>query len=195
MGTKNFENNNEYNLNADAYSRHSSGCWIKSSMTFPILSSLGGAQGAIKRTIHFITVICLTLMVSTMALAEDTTTTETCADGAGTIITGAVSGHKYCKSNQQMNWWNANAWCDAQNRELVDFSDCACNGTIANCACSNNGGKNCIGGKCPEFTNVYSASAIWSGTSNIDSTQYRIHLDTGLIYYQERWGGNYALCF
>ena len=59
-------------------------------------------------------------MISTVTLANDTTTTETCADGAGEIVTG----HKYCKSNVGINWWNANAWCDAQGRRLFSMDDC-----------------------------------------------------------------------
>jgi len=63
-------------------------------------------------------------MISTVTLANDTTSTKTCANGAGTVITGVVTGHKYCKSNVVINWWNANAWCDAQGRRLFSMDDC-----------------------------------------------------------------------
>ena len=67
---------------------------------------------------------CGILIASSVALTEDTTT-ETCANGAGAIITGHITGDKYCKSNKTMNWWNAVSWCDAQNKTLIALSDCA----------------------------------------------------------------------
>ena len=66
-------------------------------------------------------IISSILMMSSAVLAQEV---ETCADGAGTVIIGAVSGHKYCKSNKGMNWWNAHAWCDALNRRLFSLDDC-----------------------------------------------------------------------
>ena len=36
----------------------------------------------------------------------------------GTEITGK-NGHVYCKSNVNMNWYTAFAWCDAQGRTLA----------------------------------------------------------------------------
>lgn len=39
--------------------------------------------------------MCGMVMMSCVVFAEDITI-ETCADGAGTVIIGAVSGHKYC---------------------------------------------------------------------------------------------------
>ncbi len=85
------------------------------------------------KALGFITAICITLMVSTIALADDTTTTvETCANGAGTVVIGAVTGHKYCNSNTRMNWWNAWSWCDALGRRLFAATDCACSST--NCS-------------------------------------------------------------
>ena len=65
------------------------------------------------------------LLTSSVVLAEDTTT-ETCANEAGTIITGAVTGHKYCLSNYYYDYWNAWAWCDAQGKRLFRMDDCGC---------------------------------------------------------------------
>lgn len=76
---------------------------------------------------------CGVLMMSSVAMADETAA-ETCANGAGTVVIGSVTGHKYCKSNKAMNWWNAHAWCDGQNRRLVDKSDCACSDITADCA-------------------------------------------------------------
>lgn len=71
-------------------------------------------------------------MGSTVVVAEEAV--ESCASGAGTIIYGVVNGEKYCKSSKAMNWWNASSWCDAIGMELVDFSDCGCSDTVANCS-------------------------------------------------------------
>lgn len=57
-----------------------------------------------------ITLICALFILSSSAFAD-----ETYANGAGTIITGLISGHKYCKSNTKMNWWNAYIWCEGIN--------------------------------------------------------------------------------
>ena len=70
-----------------------------------------------------ILLLCSLLMISPTLMAEDTTV-EICANGAGTIITGVITGTKYCWSNSEMNWWNANAWCDAQGRRLFSMDDC-----------------------------------------------------------------------
>ena len=76
------------------------------------------------------------LLTSTVVLAEDTTT-EICANGAGIVITGAVSGHKYClsKTNVNMSWWNAWAWCDGQGRRLFHLNDCEYEVTNATTTC------------------------------------------------------------
>ncbi|MBR6675507.1 MAG: hypothetical protein IKL32_06290 [Alphaproteobacteria bacterium] len=103
-----------------------------------------------------ILIVCGLLMVSTVAFADDITV-ESCADGAGTVITGVVSGHKYCMSNKGMNYWNAVAWCDGQGRRLFSMDDCACSGTT-NCA-----------EKCPEMVNVVSCHR-WTDTP-IGTTQ------------------------
>ena len=81
--------------------------------------------------------MCIILTMSTQTHAEETTT-ETCANGSGTIVTGLVSKHKYCKSNQKMNWWNAYTWCDGQDRQLFNLDDCHYSSTAT--------------GNCPEFS-------------------------------------------
>lgn len=76
--------------------------------------------------------ICGIALVSSAVIADEAV--ETCANGAGKIVTGAVTGHKYCMSNKNMNWWNAYAWCDAQGRRLFSLDDCGCDNVKANCA-------------------------------------------------------------
>ena len=110
--------------------------------------------------------MCGMVMLSSVAFADDTT--ETCANGAGIVITGAVTGHKYCQSKQGFNWWNAYAWCDAQGRRLFDRSDCACGNTTADCR-----------GKCPELVGVGGEHWIWTASSASDSGNYHIFLAAG----------------
>ena len=87
---------------------------------------------------NFLILTCSVIMISSVTFADDTV--ETCANGAGTVVIGAVSGHKYCNSKNGMNWWNAVTWCDGLGRRLFDLSDCACSDTTANCV-----------NKCPEL--------------------------------------------
>ena len=114
-----------------------------------------------------------------MALAEETT--ETCANGAGTIVIGSVSGHKYCYSKQGMNWWNGHAWCDAQGRRMFSLSDCGCSDTTANCA--NN--------ICPELKNITTTEK-YTGTStpyNNTDRVYFVNLVSGKIL--SNWDSNF----
>ena len=48
-------------------------------------------------------ITCEILLMSSVVLADDITT-ETCANGAGTTITRAVTEHKYCMSNNPLYW-------------------------------------------------------------------------------------------
>ena len=100
---------------------------------------------------------CGILMMSSVAMAEGETTVETCANGAGTLVTGK-SGYKYCKSNETMNWWNAVAWCDAIGKRLIDLNtDCGCSGTVR------------CDGYCPEIGNT-ATERICTWTTRADRT-------------------------
>lgn len=112
-----------------------------------------------------ILLLCSLLMISPTLMAEDTTV-ETCANGAGTIVTGVITGTKYCRSNSDMSWWNANAWCDAQGKRLIDLNiDCGCDWS-----------KNCTG-KCPEFITTG-----WVRTPGSASTAYLL-IENGVVYF------------
>ena len=131
--------------------------------------------------------MCGMVMMSCVVFAEDITT-ETCADGAGTVIIGAVSGHKYCKSNKGMNWWNAMAWCDGIGRRLFERSDCACSATVSDCRA-----------KCPELTGVSvgdTYSLVWTATPYTDTNAYFISLVSGgySYHHEGRKGHQLALC-
>lgn len=130
---------------------------------------------------------CFILMLSFATLAEDTIV-ETCANGAGTVVTGVVTGHKYCRSNKKMNWWNTNSWCDGLGMKLFDLSkDCACSDTVSNCA----------NRSCAELDGAISTDQVW--TVNVCS-------ENGSYYYATKYGagcnknnrvdgqGGYALC-
>ena len=127
-------------------------------------------------------------MISTVTLAEDTTTTETCANGAGIVIEGAVADangnkHKYCRSNQQMNWWNAVSWCDALGRRLFSLDDCAFSVTSTT--------------TCNDLKGVVVGEVwIWTSTPSGDSNAYRVNLSSGTIN-GSRYRDNYlyALCY
>ena len=139
----------------------------------PILSQFCGkcsaTQGTIGYYIRFITAMCISLMVPTITLAEDTTITETCADGAGVVIAGAVSEHKYCMSNKTMNWWNAVSWCDGLNKKLFNLNDCSCSGTI-----------NCTG-KCPELALGTGGVYFWTANPKGTFEAYAIGMSDGYI--------------
>ena len=120
---------------------------------------------------QFLMLACLSIMISTVAIAEETA--ETCANGAGTVITGAVTGHKYCQSNTSMDWWNAIAWCDALGRKLFSMDDCTYNSTSTSC---------------PELTEVGDSIYVWTTTPKSSTTNYNVRLSTGSIHY-----GNNAL--
>lgn len=103
-----------------------------------------------------ILILCGVLMMSSVVIAQDTTT-ETCADGAGVIVVGDVSGHKYCKSKMVLNWWNAYAWCDAIGMQMVDALDCYCSDTTTDCANK----------QCPEFMSQSdTVGTVWTIKTN-----------------------------
>ena len=107
-------------------------------------------------------------MMSSVAFADDVAI-ETCADGAGKVVVG-VSGHKYCKSNNTMNWWNAVSWCDALGRRLFDLSGCSCGNTTADCR-----------GKCPELVNIGGDKAIWCMSSRTSTNAHYVQLPAGTL--------------
>ena len=133
---------------------------------------------------------CFGLMISTTVWAEDTTS-EPCANGAGTIVEGAVTGYKYCKSNNAMNWWNAYAWCDAQGKRMIELNDCACGNTTSDCA----------NAKCPEFKLSINNTYAWLNDINSSTVAYTMNLTQG-VRYVDFFQGNgfgrtaitYALC-
>ena len=59
----------------------------------------------------------LTLAAITVGiLAINSAHAESCE--GGTLQTGD-NGHVFCQSNNNMNWWSAYTWCEAQGRHLA----------------------------------------------------------------------------
>ncbi|MBR6675574.1 MAG: hypothetical protein IKL32_06640 [Alphaproteobacteria bacterium] len=131
--------------------------------------------------------ICALFMLSSVAFAE-----ETCANGAGKIVIGDINQKKYCLSNKTMNFWNAYAWCDAQETNLVDLTDCACSDTTADCA------EN----KCPNFGSApYGYREVWTSAPHDTNKMKRIVMATylpngsvGQWNKDSSGAGMYALC-
>ena len=92
--------------------------------------------------------VCSILMVSSVAGADETTT-ETCANGAGTIVKGVIRG-EYCLSNSNMDWFNAASWCDSMGLKLIEniYDDCGCDKLI------------CKTNFCPNLATGYSGWAV-----------------------------------
>ena len=130
--------------------------------------------------------MCGVVMISSVVFAEDAV--ETCAGGAGTVVTGIISGRKYCSSKNSMNWFNAVAWCDAIGRRLFKLSDCECSDTTANCA----------GTKCPELMMENSAQH-WTATAASSSDFWRVTLNGGIGIPGNKGSANVyggkALCY
>ena len=129
------------------------------------------------------------LLISFVVHAEDlTNSTKNCANGAGKVEIGNVSGREYCKSNQSnLNWWNAWAWCDALRMKMIDRSDCECSNTVADCINS-----------CPEFiSDTGTERWFWFNEHKDTSTAYRVLFPIGRISWEQNYyiyGTNSAVC-
>lgn len=129
------------------------------------------------------------LFISSITQADDlTNSTKTCANGAGKIVIGSISGREYCKSNQYtLNWWNAYTWCDALGMKMINRSDCGCSNTIADCIDS-----------CPEFiSDIGTERWFWFNEHYDTSVAYRVLFPTGKIGAEKKYfknGANSAVC-
>ena len=118
----------------------------------------------------------LVLVMSTPALSA------TCANGAGTQVIG-VDGEIYCRSNVNMNWWSAHAWCDAANMTLVPLDRC-------------NGKNGNITGEvaCPNFKGTDSVTC-WTSSVSSSSYAFYVNLSSGAVTRNVRNSNDYdALC-
>jgi hypothetical protein len=117
----------------------------------------------------------LVLVMSTPALSA------TCANGAGTQVIG-VDGEIYCRSNRDMNWWSAHAWCDAAKMTLVSLDRC-------------NGKNGDITGDtaCPNFKGTGSGNC-WTSSVPSSSYAFYVELSYGTVVPTPRHEGRNALC-
>lgn len=131
--------------------------------------------------------ILLSIVIGTTNVLASDTTTETCANGAGIVIEGKVSGHKYCKSKGGRNWWNAVSWCDAIGRRLIERNDCGCSDAAVSCS----------GNKCPEFTGIGNYIWAWFMDSKDSSTAYVVDPNGGSMSYfvRNHTDGYSVICY
>lgn len=110
-----------------------------------------------------------------------------CAKGHGKVITG-INNTQYCLSPMQMNWWSANAWCDAAGMKLVDTTkDCDCTG-YEGCKFES---------ACPNLATGYSGTTgkeVWSGVPNGKSGAYMVRISNGSIYAEPNRVGGARYC-
>ena len=63
-------------------------------------------------------ILTISAMATIVAFNAPLAQAESC-DG-GSLVTG-TNGHEYCRSRDQMNWWSAYTWCEAQGRHLASM--------------------------------------------------------------------------
>ncbi len=139
---------------------------------------------SMKRYLYLLTTA---LLSSTTSVAQ--ITDIPCANGGGVIVKGTISG-EYCMSNNDMNWWNANSWCDALNKKLINRPD--------DCECASDGYAKCNSNRCPNFilSTTETISSLWMGDPRPSSGMLYVHPETGAMYQNSTrtWNGRRAIC-
>ncbi len=99
--------------------------------------------------------------IAVIALNVSGAVAETCEGGR--LVTGE-NGHVYCQSNNNMNWWSAYTWCEAQGRHLASMYEiCSTwDGSTGN-------GKNC---------NISLSGWLWSATAKNNDSAFCITATT-----------------
>ena len=115
------------------------------------------------------TILFLGILTFNVAVFAETEEFEPCANGGGSIITGAVNKQKYCISHNIMNWWNAVAWCDAMGKKLVPFNQEECDFAS----------KTSPTNTCPNFFGIESPYGyrVWTSTPADADSAYRIGIN------------------
>ena len=97
----------------------------------------------------------------------------------GSLETGE-NGHVYCLSWNDMNWWSAYTWCQAQGRHLASMYEI--------CPTWDGGGKNC------NLSTFSTNVAMWSATAY--GTDIVFSHDKSNVYHNRlRNLTNRALCY
>ena len=111
--------------------------------------------------------ILLTCLVALMSTTSAYSYTGNC-DG-GTIVAG------FCKSNVALNWWSAQAWCQANGSRLA---------TMYEMCPSWDGNEG--SGKCPELYSKGEGNA-WSATAKGGGSAFLIRLSDGEVFSNSRF--------
>ena len=109
-----------------------------------------------------------------------------CEDAGGTLFKGNDGKTEYCLSYHGMNWWSANAWCQALGLELVNLQT----------ECEKKTISNSITGHCPQLNKSMERIGGLSWTKNISASSraMNIELGGGIIYTGARNELYHALC-
>ena len=100
----------------------------------------------------------------------------------GTEVTN-TAGTTFCKSNRDINWWSAAAWCKENGLHLATMYE----------MCPNWNG-NTGSGKCPELKGIAAASFVWSATASGSNNAFGVHIMEGSVTTYERTTPLYAFC-
>ena len=99
---------------------------------------------------------------------------------------GTMIGN-FCKSNVQMNWWSAAAWCKANDLHLATMYE----------ICPNWDGNTGYD-KCLEATGIGGAGYVWSATANGELYVFTVDMSWGTVRntnFRHRAGDNAtAIC-
>ena len=112
-----------------------------------------------------------------------------CATSAYAACEGGTMVGGFCKSNVQMNWWSAAAWCKANGLQLASMYE----------MCPSWDGQSGLSGMCSELNGKDSGYA-WSATACDSSNAFAVNLSSGRVesYYRTETyrgdGGPYAFC-
>ena len=124
-----------------------------------------------------------------MILFSQTAMADTCKEGEE--FTGK-SGHTYCVSNVQMNWWSAFNWCTAQGRHLASMDEICTNGDDRWL-----GGVASAG--CPNVIGMGPSKEAWSSVTSIRDKvfSYRVNLSSGNVndYGLLNSGASFVICW
>ena len=124
---------------------------------------------------------CLVTVISTPSAYS-----YTGACNGGTIIEN-TAGTTFCRSNVQMNWWSAQAWCQVNGSRLA---------TIYEMCPSWDG--NTGSDKCPELKGPDGSDSKyrWSSTVNGNDKAFVLYPSNGLVDVNERktTSFRYAFC-
>ena len=107
------------------------------------------------------------------------TTSAYCACDGGTTITN-TAGSTFCKSNTYMNWWSAQAWCQANGFFLANIYD----------MCPSWDGTSGTD-RCPELKDKSSGKA-WSSTAYGDKYAYYVVFSDGQVSMFSRNEGQHT---